>query len=220
MWGDCAARAKHIHEHGRPKRDDESVALAVGNAVHKEITGHTFEEPKRIRFDADTRTTKEMHRQVKAMTKVGADALANHGLTISDRELKFNPVIATIGKTELRVCGTADMICQTKDGKTALIDLKTGAHPPKAAWLQLATYAWIANALDINIDECGILWLPRKRDGGEGKFWSKPANELIPIADTMLKRIASAHAGNAPPNPSSLHCSTCPKSDCAARLQP
>jgi len=31
-WGDCAARAKHIHEHGRTKRDDESVALAVGNA--------------------------------------------------------------------------------------------------------------------------------------------------------------------------------------------
>lgn len=35
MWADCAARAKHISEHGKPKRDDEVVALAVGNVVHR-----------------------------------------------------------------------------------------------------------------------------------------------------------------------------------------
>lgn len=219
-WGDCAARAMHIAEYGKPARDEEAVALAVGNAVHKRITGHEFEPAQRLRFDAETRTAKEMNRQVDSMANRGTLALAEHGLTVKAKEKSFDTARIKIGKIQMRVRGTADMLCETDNNEIVLVDLKTGAHPPKAAWLQLATYAWLADANDVEIDACGILWLPRKRTGGDGKFWQRPAPELLPMAKTMLRKIAAAYATTAAPNPSSLHCSTCPKSDCVARLTP
>lgn len=49
MWADCAARAKHISKHGKPKHDVDSVALAVGNAVHYHLGFRPLSESRNNR---------------------------------------------------------------------------------------------------------------------------------------------------------------------------
>lgn len=217
-WLDCAKRANYlsnrIDDEDEPERG-RSVALEIGHRVHHRITGHSYDEtPNIIRYDKATRSKSEMERQVELLSKLAGEKLETEGLAVKEKELPM-ALEVSIADNPILLKGTADLICE-REGKTILIDLKTGKNPPKTVWVQLSIYLYLYRQLGLGeVEACGVLAVPRKcADIVECSYEERPAEALSGIVEPLFKHIVRSSLAGGLPNPSSIFCHSC-RADCA-----
>ena len=225
-WMDCAARAAFERDNPEP-RHAQPVALAVGNEVHRRLTGHEYETPESILYDDHTPTASDMRFQIDQMEQAVKKCLETHELAIEENEydlvggapgvfrdeagLKRLPIAfdGMLADTKVFLSGTADWVARRPDGSLMLLDIKTGKTFPAQAWMQLAVYLWMSDRAGLGIQDAGILWVRRKRNEYDlvGDLAVRPATELVENVPRILIELAVVARFGAIPNPNSKFCS-------------
>lgn len=220
-WANCPARANYIYMHPSARESVHPVGLAVGNAVHHRITGHQYDAPESVQYDRNTRTAREMDRQVESISRYATNRLKELGLSVVESEYPLKRSVR-IGEVEMAIQGTIDLVCVDQNADIVIVDLKTGANQPRGAWLQLAIYAWLygGDAQDKEAQKCGILWCPRLKSDKkvEKDYWEKSAQSLAKEAEGIIRQRARMAITTPTANPMSLSCSTCPNHECEVKL--
>ena len=221
-WADCQARADYTVKRAAAPGDRPHVGAVVGSLVHQRLTGQEFELPRFIEWDAWTRNEREMERQVDVMADLAGQELTRRNALVVFKELEMTREM-TEPNVVLEVTGHLDgAMMDVQSHALASLELKTGIHPPKGAWLQSGVYAWLwrqhrslQSVTTPQFQKCVVLWLDRK---GERVTWQeRDAAPLEHLAGTQLSQIARACVEGVTYNPSSLSCSSCLNTQCAVR---
>lgn len=223
-WSDCAKRAYFINQHedrGSLEPEATHVGLACGMAVHRKITGQDYTEPTNIAFDKETRNFADLKRQIVLMTEATKKQLQELNLTTIESEKNLKCSIQN-GSITASLSGFIDLVCKhVKTGKIYYVDLKTGKHPPRNAWMQMAIYCLLGkhNDYEYQSDYNCLIWIPRTIRRKSPTIYTKASDDLLPTAELILQRIMqAAHTEEPLPNPSSLKCPKCPVPNCPVRL--
>ena len=210
-WADCSKRAEYKNiTHKEPNIAGMPVSTLVGHRAHNLLTGHEFEEPDRIVFDRATPSDREAYRQAQSIRTHAIEKMEEEGLDIKGSEESLSETVR-IGDVTIDLTGTLDLrVFDEKLGGTYILDLKTGVNRPRAAILQLAGYAWLAekNGTDDDLAGAGILWVPRGKTHCEYITWG--IDPLMEIAEESLRQIAGYQKNGVYANPNSLGCGNCP----------
>ena len=221
MWADCSLRAMETSLGRIAESKAINIGIHVGNCVHAAITGHEHTKPASFSFDEQTRTQKEMERQIKDMSAQAKTRLDELKLKVIKTEIRL-AVKVGIGEAFLNIEGHIDMVCKNEESsELVLVDLKTGKNPPRGSWPQMAMYSWLwKQTQKEQADKCLLLWIPRwaKPKTIKQDVWFRSCDSLMEFADGMVRNVMAAHTRGAVPNPSSLSCSSCQVVDCPVRL--
>lgn len=221
-WMECSARQQAIEEKQRDPNNPMHVGALVGNRVHSAVTGHTFDEPARVQYDEATQTAAEAGRQSTAYAKEITDFLAEEQAHIVETEIPLSHSFL-VGDVEVQVKGSVDMLLHHKDKDLfSLCDIKVGKVAPDSAIIQLAIYCllWHFVRPEQKISVANVIWRQRgKASDGLKCRSSRPFDDMLILGQDVVRRMARIATDGVSPTPSRSACATCPKTDCAARME-
>ena len=223
-WADCQARAEYMVKRSGALPGRPHVGAVLGTMVHGMLLDKGADMlplPDFIEWDQWTRNLKEMSRQAGTMYALALIELEARGWKIIMSEIEmarelYEPPV------RLEVTGHMDAII-SRPHELATLELKTGAHRPRGAWLQSGVYAWLWEG-DASkrlphgpIYKSAVLWLNRRN---EDVTWEeRETKPLRLLAAGQLTAIARAMVEGGTYNPSSLSCSSCLNTGCAVRYE-
>ena len=230
-WADCQARADYHVKRNGPEIARPHVGAVLGTIVHTMLLERhedAFDNlPEFVEWDQWTRNERDLRRQAGALYDLARHEMARreYGILFSEVTLRREIVLPPV---RLLVTGHMDAVIEHDATRgLASFELKTGAHQPKAAWLQTGVYAWLwegkvcAEPSDLaeknNIRTSVVMWLNRRN---ERILWHERETEPLRFAATrQILAIARSMSQGVTYNPSSLACSSCLVDDCPVRYE-
>jgi len=217
-WQACPVRAsweQMREDKGAPSGEEaRPVYLEFGDAVHAGITGSPYEPATLIAFDEVTPTARALKRQAAMAIEKAQKVL--EGRTIVSRERELSATVSVMG-VRVRVVGHLDLEEEVGNEAIDILDLKSGRSDQRAALVQMAIYAWLAQQNGHNVRDVVLLHVPRAVESqgiyeNAHQLLRKPAAALHDVAINTIRLVAlSAHAPAASPG---RHCHWCEHAGC------
>lgn len=225
-WARCQRRARHEEEHPEPEGRviGKPVSREFGDQLHKALTGHEIVQPAAsIIYDHHTRTFKEMQRQLQSAALTANLLLQAKCLNVVEREAFLEmPASVSVGgsRVVVEVSGHIDLRTEPYagpyEGKSVILDLKSGVYEPNVYWPQMAVYTLLVSVKRPGtVARAGILWV--SRNGKNSKLETRPAKELIREAKNIVRKRALAAVYGESASPSQEWCATCDVANCGLR---
>lgn len=223
-WMGCSRKQQHRLDNPdlytkQVKSIGMSVGPYVGNAVHRRVAEHKFEQPEKIIWDENTKSLKEARRQINKLyesyIRFEEDLLNSIGSLDIRREQHTTCVIKKKG-VSLKIAGTIDCVYEGKDDYI-IADIKTGIYFPPTVWQQLSLYTWLWKQVSDKKPYKAIMLWGKRGGSGDLQTYEKPPEALLPQAEAIIDRMIDIALHGTIAVPSEFECSTCLDKKCALR---